>query len=61
MRALIAAARAPVHLARGGTDTMVTRDQLLEYDPQARDLPGGHNAMVDNPGAVWDWIEGYLA
>jgi pimeloyl-ACP methyl ester carboxylesterase len=61
MRALIAATRAPVHLARGETDTMVTHDQLLEYDPQARDLPGGHNAMVENARAVWDWIEGHLA
>ncbi|MGD0143880.1 MAG: hypothetical protein ABSC92_12030 [Rhizomicrobium sp.] len=61
MPALIAAARAPIHLARGKTDMMVTRDQLREYDPQAPDLPGGHNAMVENASAIWDWVEGHLA
>jgi pimeloyl-ACP methyl ester carboxylesterase len=57
MRALMTAARAPVHLARGEADAMVTREQLVAYDSDARDLPGGHNVMVENPGAVWDWIE----
>ncbi len=57
MRALLDAAAAPVHLARGAQDAMVTREQLLTYDAKARDLPGGHNAMVESPGAVWDWIE----
>ncbi len=61
MPALIAAARAPVHLARGETDTMVTHEQILEYDREPRDLPGGHNAMVENAGVVWDWIEGNIA
>ena len=39
------------------TDAMVTHEQLAVYDAGARDLPGGHNAMVENPGAVWDWID----
>jgi pimeloyl-ACP methyl ester carboxylesterase len=60
MRSLIAAASARVHLARGGSDPMVTLDQLRVFDPNAVDLPGGHNAMVENADAVWDWIEARL-
>lgn len=56
MGALMAQSHCPVRLARGERDHMVTLDQLRAYDPQARDLPGGHNAMVENPGAVRDWI-----
>jgi len=61
MRELIAAAKAPVHLACGETDHMVTRDEMSAYDSDARSLPGGHNVMVDNPNAVWDWIGGFGA
>jgi len=61
MAELMAAAYAPVHLARGETDTMVTHEQLAVYDPDARDLAGGHNAMLEQPRAVWDWIDEKLA
>jgi pimeloyl-ACP methyl ester carboxylesterase len=61
MTALLAAARAPVHLACGDRDTMVTLEQLAVYDPGARALAGGHNAMIENPTAVWSWIEETLA
>jgi pimeloyl-ACP methyl ester carboxylesterase len=61
MQSLIAAANAPVHLARGESDPMVTLDQLRVCDPRAIDLPGGHNVMVENANAVWDWIEARLA
>jgi len=57
MEALMAKARAPVHLARGETDAMVSREQLAAYDPYAHQIAGGHNAMVENPAAVWDWID----
>lgn len=60
-RALIAAAQTPIHLACGEKDAMVTREQMAEYDSDARSLPGGHNAMVENPQAVWDWIESHSA
>lgn len=56
MGPLMALSRCPVRLARGERDHMVSLDQLRAYDPQARDLPGGHNAMVENRGAVRDWI-----
>jgi pimeloyl-ACP methyl ester carboxylesterase len=57
MDALLSAARAPIHLARGATDAMVSHAQLAIYDQDARDLPGGHYVMVENPAAVWDWID----
>lgn len=57
MRELLAAARAPIHLARGETDALVTQEQLAAFDADAADLRGGHNVMVENPAAVWDWIE----
>jgi pimeloyl-ACP methyl ester carboxylesterase len=57
MQALIAAAKAPVHLARGEGDRMVSLDQLRVFDPEAIDLPGAHNAMIERPDAVWHWIE----
>lgn len=57
MRALMDNRHAPVYLARGTSDPMVSLEQLATYDPGARDLPGGHNVMVENPDAVWDWIE----
>ncbi len=35
-----------------------SRVSSLRFTTQnARDLPGGHNVMVENPGAVWDWID----
>ena len=60
MKELMASARAPIHLARGAADAMISLAQLAIYDANARDLPGGHNVMVENPGAVWDWIDGNL-
>jgi pimeloyl-ACP methyl ester carboxylesterase len=57
MRALIDASKAPFHLARGAGDAMVTLEQLQAYDSESVDIPeAGHNAMVDQPGAVWDWV-----
>ena len=61
MRALMSAAQAPIHLACGANDTMVTREDLAVYDADARVLPGGHSAMVENPQAVWTWVDGFFA
>ncbi|HEY8948397.1 MAG TPA: alpha/beta hydrolase [Rhizomicrobium sp.] len=61
MGELVAAAQAPIHLACGERDVMVTRAQMAEYDSDARSLPGGHNVMVENPKAVWDWMSGFGA
>lgn len=61
MAELIAAAKAPIHLGCGEKDHMVTREQMAAFDSDARSLPGGHNAMVEHPAAVWDWIESHPA
>jgi pimeloyl-ACP methyl ester carboxylesterase len=60
MEALMANAKAPIHLACGTTDVMVSREQLAVYDRDAHQIAAGHNAMVENPSAVWDWIEELL-
>jgi pimeloyl-ACP methyl ester carboxylesterase len=61
MRVLIETACAPIHLARGEADRLVTLEQLRAYDAEAADLKGsGHNAMVEGPSAAWDWIESHL-
>jgi pimeloyl-ACP methyl ester carboxylesterase len=45
------------HLARGARDHMVSLADLQVYDPNAIDIAGaGHNAMVEQPRAVWDWL-----
>jgi pimeloyl-ACP methyl ester carboxylesterase len=32
--------------------------RLRDFDSQAFAIAGaGHNAMVDAPGAVWDWLQ----
>ncbi|MES2043228.1 MAG: alpha/beta hydrolase [Pseudomonadota bacterium] len=59
MAELVAAAPCPVHLACGEHDMMVSVEQLRALDPTARQIDGaGHNAMVDDPEAIWDWIDG---
>jgi pimeloyl-ACP methyl ester carboxylesterase len=59
MQALLSCAACPIHLARGESDAMVSGVQLEAFDPAAVDIVGaGHNAMIDAPGAVWDWLAG---
>jgi len=60
MGALIAKAEAPIHLACGITDAMVSREQLAVYDRDAHQIAAGHTAMVENPSAVWDWVDELL-
>jgi pimeloyl-ACP methyl ester carboxylesterase len=62
MPALLGAAHCPVHLARGEHDPLVAAQQLRACDPAAVDLPElGHNAMVEGPRRVWDWVRACLA
>lgn len=57
MRGLLAAAAAPVVLARGELDRLQTTEQLRELDPHAVELPGlGHNAQIEDPAAVWELV-----
>ncbi len=59
MQALLASSICRIRLARGESDAMVSRAQLAEFDPAAIDIAGaGHNAMIDAPAAVWDWLLG---
>ncbi|MCI4065209.1 alpha/beta hydrolase [Micromonospora sp. R77] len=58
--ALLAATDAPVLLARGEHDPMVTDAQLKEYGVPVATLPGlGHNAHVEDPAAVLDLLDAY--
>jgi pimeloyl-ACP methyl ester carboxylesterase len=57
MAELVDAARCPVRLACGKGDAMISADRLRDFDARAFAIPGaGHNAMVDAPGSVWDWL-----
>lgn len=57
MDALIAGARCPVRLAAGEQDAISAVADLRRWDADAAALAGlGHNAMVEDPAAVWDWI-----
>lgn len=60
MATLVNGAICPVHLACGSDDPMVTVGQLREFDHQAGVLPGlGHNAMIDSPDDVINWLGGH--
>ena len=52
------AADAPVRLAAGEADPMVTLAGMQALDPQAALLPGlGHNCHVEAPERVWELFE----
>lgn len=54
MREVVAACRAPLTLARGEHDHMVTDQQLADLVPDPVTLPGlGHNAHLEDPAAVY--------
>ena len=54
---IYAAARAPVVLAAGEHDRMVSAADLRTLDPSARELSGlGHNAHVEDPEKFWELI-----
>jgi pimeloyl-ACP methyl ester carboxylesterase len=55
---LMAAARCPVHLARGGRDSMVALESTRALDPDATDIGAcGHNVQVEAPRELWAWFE----
>ncbi len=50
---LVASSTAPIRLARGEHDPMVSLEELRRHDAQACDIPGvGHNAHIEDPVAV---------
>ncbi len=59
---LAASATAPLVLARGEHDRMVTLDQLRSHCKDAHDIGGaGHNVHVENPAAVIKLLAPLLA
>jgi pimeloyl-ACP methyl ester carboxylesterase len=55
---LAASATAPVLLARGERDPMVSLQELRAHAPQAHDIPGaGHNVHIEDPPAVVALLE----
>jgi hypothetical protein len=62
MHGLLASARGKVTLARGEDDQMVSDEQLGELVPSAALMADlGHNAHVEDPGAVLLLLESYLS
>ena len=56
---LLRLAAAPLRLAAGERDPMVTLDQMRRIDPAARVFEGvGHNAHWEAPDQVWSFIAG---
>ena len=54
---LLTLAAAPLRLAAGEKDPMVTLEQMRRIDPAARLFPGaGHNAHWEAPERVWEFI-----
>ena len=57
MPALIQNLQGKYALAYGEEDGMIDADDLATLDPDVRSIVGGgHNVMVNNPGAVWAWL-----
>ncbi len=59
---VIAALRAPLRLAAGARDPMVTLEQMRRFDPQAAIIAdAGHNPHVEAPEKLWRAVEDALA
>ena len=54
----VRALSAPLRLAAGDRDSMVTLEQMRRYDPGATLIDGvGHNAHVEAPERIWELLE----
>jgi pimeloyl-ACP methyl ester carboxylesterase len=61
IESVIAAMRAPLRLAAGTQDPMVTAEQMRRFDPAAVLLEGlGHNPHVEAPERLWQLVEAVL-
>ena len=62
LETVIAAMRAPLRLAAGERDPMVTLEQMQWFDTDAVLIAGaGHNPHVEVPEALWREVEAVLA
>jgi pimeloyl-ACP methyl ester carboxylesterase len=58
---VIGAMMAPLHLAAGERDPMVSLEQMRQFDPAAKLLPRlGHNPHVEAPEELWRHVEEVL-
>jgi pimeloyl-ACP methyl ester carboxylesterase len=61
MEPYLRAMEAPLHLAAGGNDPMVSFDQMRRVDCNAITIPGyGHNLHVEAPDQLWQHLEPLL-
>jgi pimeloyl-ACP methyl ester carboxylesterase len=57
LAALVHAMQCPLSLAAGSKDPMADAADMALYDAKARILEGaGHNAQVEKPAELWQWI-----
>jgi len=57
IRQLLRSSRAPLHLAAGADDPMVSLDAMRSVDTDARVIgSAGHNAHWEQPAQVWDLV-----
>jgi len=55
---LVRAMQCPLRLAAGTRDSMVSPAELGAFDPQGATLEGaGHNAQVEQPAQLWQFIQ----
>jgi pimeloyl-ACP methyl ester carboxylesterase len=58
LQRLVEAMAAPLRLACGAKDPMVTAEQMRRYDPDAVVLDGlGHNPHVEAPERLWELVK----
>src|ERR1700674_3566151 len=58
--AILKSCAAPLHLAAGANDPMVTLEDMRAIDPAA--ITGrGHNVHWEAPEAVWEFVRGIVA
>ena len=58
---LLRAAQAPIHMATGANDPMLSEARMRSMDPAGRVFAGcGHNGHVERPDLVWDWVESVI-
>jgi pimeloyl-ACP methyl ester carboxylesterase len=58
---MVESAVCPLHFAAGSEDAMCRVEDLRRWDPDAASLAGlSHNAMVQDPAAVWRWAAPFL-
>ncbi len=60
--AFVAAARAPIRLAAGSKDAMVTLADMRPFDPAPEIFEGaGHNLHVERPDELWRFVRRTIA